>query len=142
MFPLLPADDRGKDAVRLASIQFHDPLYDLLTALRRDSSAALRAMTVTNARVENAEEVVDLGNRANGRAWIASSGLLGDRNGRAQSSDVIHIGFGHLPKKLTGITGEAFNVSSLPFCVQRVKRQGTFPRTADTGHADQLMPRK
>ena len=99
---LLAADDRGEHGELRPGRQRQDAGDDLLARLGRDRPAALRAVPVADAGVEHAQEVVDLGDRADGRARVVAGRLLRDRDRRAQAADVVDVGLGHLPQKLPG----------------------------------------
>jgi hypothetical protein len=58
---------------------------------------------MADAGVEQAEIVVDLGDRPHRRAGIVGRALLVNRDGGREAVDMIDIRFIHLPKELTGI---------------------------------------
>ena len=68
---LAPAHDRGDDAEARARLELADVVDDLLHALPRDGPAALRAVRVADAGEEQAQVVVDLGDRAHGGPRVA-----------------------------------------------------------------------
>ena len=133
---LRPNERRQHDEPRALG-QLVDALDDLLARLGRDRPRALGAVPLAGAGVEHAQVVVDLGDRADGRARVLARRLLRDRNRGAQAADVVDVGLGHLPQKLPGEAGQAFDVAPLPFGIQRVERQRAFARAADAGQADQ-----
>ena len=98
----------------------------------------LRAVPLPDAGVQHAQVVVDLGDRADGRARVLAGRLLRDRDRRAQAADVVDVGLGHLAQELPGEAGQAFDVAPLPFGIERVERQRALARPADAGEADQL----
>ena len=55
-----------------------------------------------DAGVQHAQIVVDLGDRADGRARVLPAGLLRDRDRRAQARDQIDVGLGHLARETAG----------------------------------------
>jgi excinuclease ABC subunit A len=62
--------------------QLEHPVDDLLRRLAGDDAAAVRAVRDADPGVEEAEVVVDLGDRADGRARVAARRLLVDRDRR------------------------------------------------------------
>ena len=69
---LLAADDRGQDQEARARRQGQDAGDDLLARLGRDRPAAVRAVALADAGVQDAQVVVDLGDRC--RRSSAGSG--------------------------------------------------------------------
>ena len=122
--------------------QRQDAGDDLLARLGRDRPAALRAVPVADAGVEHAQEIVDLGDRADGRPRIVARRLLRNRDRRAEAADVIDLGLGHLPQKLPGERGQTLHVPPLPFGIERVERQRAFARAGNAGQANQLVARQ
>ncbi len=68
---LLAADDRGEDQEARPLRQGEDAGEDLLARLGGDRPAALRAVALADAGVQDAQVVVDLGDGADGRARVA-----------------------------------------------------------------------
>lgn len=79
-FTLAPGDDRGKDERAHAFAELHDVVGHLIGRLGLDLAATFGAMGHTDAREEQAQIVVDLGDGANGRAWVLAGGFLIDGN--------------------------------------------------------------
>src|SRR5207253_3862366 len=67
--------------------QLEDLIDDRLLALARDRLAADRTMRPPDARIQEAQVVVDLRDRAYGRAWVAGRRLLIDRDRRREPFD-------------------------------------------------------
>src|SRR5664279_3461331 len=65
-----PLDDRGKNLRARTVGQRFDFIDDLLGALSDDFRAADRTMRDADARVQEAQIIVNLGNGADGRAWV------------------------------------------------------------------------
>ena len=61
-------------------------------------AAAVRAVRVADAGVEQAQVVVDLGDRADGRARVARGRLLVDGDRRREALDGVDVGLVHLPR--------------------------------------------
>ena len=89
-----------------------------------------------------AEEIVNFRNGAHGGPGILSGGFLGNENRGTQAGNLVNIRLGKLPEKLSGETGEAFDVPPLPFGVQGVERQRRFSASAYAGEADEPVPRQ
>ena len=102
----------------------------------------LRAVPVADAGVQHAQVVVDLGDRADGRARVLARRFLRDRDRRAQAADVVDVGLGHLPQELPGEAGQTLDVPPLPLGIQRVERQRALARAAHAGQANQLVARQ
>ena len=73
------------------------------TGLLLDRPAALRAVRASDPRVQQAQIVVDLGDRADRRARVVAGALLVDRDGRREPRDVIDVGLVHLAQELAGV---------------------------------------
>ena len=124
---LLAADHRGQDEELRPRRQGEDAGDDLLARLGGDRPAALRAVPLADAGVQHAQVVVDLGDRADGRARVVAGGLLLDGDRRRQAADVIDVGLGHLAQELPGVAGQGLDVPPLPLGVERVERQRDLP---------------
>lgn len=90
---------------------------------------------------EELEVIVDLGERAHGRAGGADVVFLLDGNGGRDSFDGIDKRFVHAVKKLPDVRGEGFDVAALAFCVEGVKGEGRFSRPGRTGDDSELSER-
>src|SRR5438445_7851084 len=117
-------------------------LFRSLDCLRGDRIAALRAVWATDAGEEQAEIVVDLGDRAHGGPWVARGGLLLDGDGRRQAFDRIHVWLVHLLEELACVRREGLHVAALALCVDRVERQRGLAGARETGNYDELVPRE
>ncbi len=109
--------------------ELQDLVDDRLEALARDRAAADRAVRPADARVEEAEIVVDLGDRADGRARVAARGLLVDRDGRAEAVDVVDVRLLHHLQELARVGRERLDVAALALGVDRVEGQARLART-------------
>ena len=97
-------------------------------------------MRGTRASPQQAEIVVDLGDRADGRAGIRAGGLLLDGNRRREALDGIDIGLVHETEELPRISGERFDVATLPLSVDRVECQRRLARSGQPRDNDQGVP--
>src|SRR5882762_9539970 len=88
---------------------------------------------------EHAKVVVDLGDRADGRAWILRGRLLLDGDRRRQPLDRVDVGLLHLLEELTGIGRERLDVAPLPLGVDGVEGERRFARAGEPRQDDQLI---
>ena len=121
---LFAADDRREDLHARLFLERHQPVDDLVDRLLVDLLAALGAVRRADVRPEQAQVVIDLGDRADRRARVLRGGLLVDRDCGRQAVDVVHIRLVHLPQKLPRIAGQRLDIAALALGIDRVERQG------------------
>ena len=138
--PLAPADDRRQDVDPLVAGELEDALHDLLERLRGDLPAALVAVRDADAGEEEPEVIVDLGDRADGRARVRGGGLLLDGDRRREAVDEIDVRLLHLLEELARVGRERLDVPPLPLGVDRVEGKGRLPRPRQAGDDHQLVP--
>ena len=63
--------------------------------------------------------------------------LLRDRDRRGETGDAVNVGPGQLAEELPGKRGEALDVATLPFGVERVEGEARLARAAHAGEADE-----
>ena len=97
---LAAADDRRQHHEPRALRQLHDLVDDLLGRLAADRPAADMAVRVADPRPQQAQVVVDLGDRPDRRPRVARGRLLVDRDRRRKTLDRVDIGLVHLPEEL------------------------------------------
>ncbi len=119
--------------------QREELVHDLGGRARGDLAAALVAALLAGASVKDAQIVVDLGHRADGRARVRRGGLLLDRDGRRQAADVIVLRLLHLAEELARIRRQGLDVTPLPLGVERVEGQRRLARARHAGEDDQLL---
>ena len=78
MLALFAADDRCEDLHARFFLQSHQPVDDLVDCLLVDFLAALRAVRRTDTRPQQTHVIVNLGDRADRRAWVLRGGFLVD----------------------------------------------------------------
>ena len=139
---LAAADDRREHLEPGALLASHDAVDDLLRRLARDRLATHRAVWSSGAGVEQAEVVVDLGDRADGRARIARCGLLVDRDGRRQTFDEVDVRLVHLAEELAGVRRQRLDVAALALGEDRVERQRRLAGPGEPREHDQRVPRE
>jgi hypothetical protein len=81
-------------------------VHHLRHALRFQRDTVVRAARHADAREQQAQVIVDLGDGADGRARVVRGGFLLDRNGRRQALDRVHVGLLHHRQELPGVGGE------------------------------------
>ncbi|CAB4586276.1 unannotated protein [freshwater metagenome] len=118
------------------------PVHDLLRRLPGQPGSVGGAMLSTDARVEQAQVVVHLGDGSHGGTGVATSGLLVDRDGGRQTLDHVHVGFVHLAEELARVGAQGLDVPTLPFGVDRVEGQRRLPAPRETGEHDHLVARQ
>ena len=94
-----------------------------------------------DARVEQAQVIVDLGDSADRGARVLGCGLLIDGDRWGQAVDRVEVGFVHLTEELTGVAREALDIAALALGVDGVEGQARFTRTGQTGDDDELVAR-
>ena len=113
MVALLPVNHRRQRLYAAIGGHILYLIDNLLRALRRYFRAAFRAMRDAHARVQQAQVVVNLSDRADGRARIVADALLINRHCRAQSFDLIDVRLFHQTEKLTGVAAQALDIAAL-----------------------------
>ena len=139
---LAAAHDRRQHHEPLAVLHVHDLVDDLLGRLGGDRPAAVEAVRLADPRPQQAQVVVDLGDRADRRPRVARRRLLVDRDGRRQALDRVHVRLVHLPEELARVGRQRLDVAALPLGVDRVERQRGLARARQAGDDDQRVPRE
>jgi hypothetical protein len=98
--PLAPADDRREHLEAGALLHREHLVDDLLRGLPGDRPPALRAVRPAGAREQQAEVVVDLGDRPDRGARVAARRLLVDGDRRREALDEVDVGLVHLAEEL------------------------------------------
>jgi len=118
---LAPAHERRDDAEPRPRLELADLVDDLLHRLPGDGPPAVGAVWVADARVEQTQVVVDLGDGADRRARVAGRRLLVDGDGRREALDRVDVGLVHLPQELTRVGRERLDVAALALGVDGVE---------------------
>ena len=139
---LAVAHDRRVDGEPRSLGQREDLLDDLVEALPRDRAAADRAVRPADARVEQAQVVVDLGHRADRRARVARGRLLVDRDRRREPVDRVDVGLLHHLQELARVGGERLDVAALALGVDRVEGERRLAGARQAGDADERVARQ
>ena len=132
----------GREDLELGALgQGGELVDDLVDGLLMDFLAALGAVGHADARPEQTEVVVNLGDRADGRAGVFGGRLLVDRDGGGEAVDVVDVGLVHLPEELAGVGGKGLDIAALPLGVDRVEGEGGLARAGQAGQNDELVTR-
>jgi hypothetical protein len=137
-----PADHRRHHHELGPLLEHRQPVDDLLLGLAGDRLAALGAVRGPDPRPEQAQVVVDLGHRADGRARVARGRLLVDRDRRREPLDRIDVGLLHQAEELARVGGERLHVAPLPLGVDRVEGEARLARAGEPGDHDQGVARQ
>ena len=100
------------------------------------------AIRLADARVEQAQVVVDFGDGADGRARVVRRRLLLDRDRRRQAFDQVDVGLFHQLQELPRVGRQRLDVAPLALGVERVERERALARAGQTGDHDQPVPRQ
>jgi hypothetical protein len=100
------------------------------------------AVRIADARVEQAQVVVDLRDGANRRARVVRGGLLLDRDGRRQALDEVDVGLLHQLQELPGVRGQRLDVAALALGVERVEGERALARAGQARDHDQPVARQ
>ena len=139
----LPSTDDGRQHLEAGPLgELQDPIDDLLRCLALQLGPVVRAVLHTDSRVEQTEVVVDLGDRADGRAGVPARRLLVDRDRRRETLDHVDVGLVHLSEELPGIGRQGLDVAPLSLGVDRVEGETGLARPRDAGEHDQLVARQ
>ena len=139
---LAAAHDRREHHEARAVLELHHLVDDLLDRLAFDRRAADVAMRLADPRPQQAQVVVDLGNRADRRARVARRRLLVDRDRRRQAFDRVDVGLVHLPEELARVGAQRLDVAALALGVDGVERQRGLARARQTGDDDERVTRQ
>ena len=115
---------------------------DLLHRLALDLAAAGRAVRVADAREEQPQVVVDLGDRADGGARVPRGALLVDGDGRRQAVDLVDVRLLHLAQELARVRAQALDVAPLALGVDRVEREAALAAAGQAGDDDEPVARE
>ncbi len=142
MLALALAHDRREQHEACFGIEREHRVDHLADGLRFERNAVLGTARRADAREQQAQVIVDLGDRADGRARIVRRRLLLDRDRGRKALDVIDVGLLHHRQELPRVRRQRLDVAALPFGVDRVERERGFARTGEPGDHDQLVARE
>ena len=139
---LAAAHQRRDDAEARPRVELAHLVDDLLHRLPGDGAPAVRAVRVADARVEQAQVVVDLGDGADGRARVARGRLLVDRDRRREALDGVDVRLVHLPEELARVRRERLDVAALALGVDGVEGERRLARAGEPGDDDEAVARQ
>ena len=141
MHTLFAADDGRKDDELGSCGQLADLVKNLVDGLLADLLAADRTVRNADARIEQTQIVVDLGDGTDRGSRVFRGGLLVDGDRGGQTLDAVHIGLVQLSQEHAGIRGQRFDEAAVTLGVDRIKRQGRFARSRHAREDDELVAR-
>ncbi len=100
------------------------------------------AIRIADAREEQPQVIVDLGDRADRRARIVRRRLLLDRDRRRQALDQVDVGLFHQLQELPRVRRQRLDVAALALGVQRVEGERALARARQAGDHDQPVARQ
>ncbi len=140
--PLRPEMTGAMSASAVPSGKREHLVDHLAHGLRREVEAVVRAARDAGARVQQAQVVVDLGDRADGRARVVRGGLLFDRDRGRESLDRIHVRLFHHRQELPRVGGQRLDVAALALGIDRVEGERRLARAGQAGEDDQAVARQ
>src|SRR5262249_7316582 len=99
----------------------HDCVGNLVDSVLTDDRTAFPADGYPDARKEQPEVIIDLSRGSDGRARRSSRVPLTDRNRGRDAVNFVNIWLFDTFQKLACVSGKRFDVSALPFRVNRVE---------------------
>ena len=141
VFALAAARDRRQQVDAGALRQGQNPIDHLADGLAFDRQAGRRRIGDADAREQQAQVVVDLRDRADGRARVLGGGLLLDRDRGRQALDQFHVRLLHQLQELARIGGERFDIAPLALGIDGVEGEGGLARAGKAGDDGQRLAR-
>ena len=139
---LAAGDDRGEQGERRAFGQCQHLVDHLAHGLGREVEPVIRAARNAGARKQQAQVIVDLGDRADGRARIVRGRFLLDRDRGRQALDRIDVRLFHHRQELPRIGRQRLDIAALAFGIDRVEGERGFSRARQAGEHDQPVARQ
>ena len=136
--PVCPLTSGASRTSRVPSRQRQDLVHDGLRRLASQRAAGGGVVRLADARVEQAQVIVYLRGRGDGRARVAAAGALFERDGGGEALDEVHVGLFELVEKLARVGGEALDVAAAALGVEGVEGEAGFARAARPGDDHQL----
>ena len=140
MLAFAVGDQRRQQQGGLLRVPLEHLIDHLAHALRGQIDAVDRAARQAGTRIQQAQVIVDLGDRAHRGARVVGAGLLLDGNGRREALDAVDVRLVHHGQKLARVGRQRLHVPTLTFGVQGVEGQGRLARPGQPGEHDQLLP--
>ena len=138
---LAVVDERREQLHRVAPVCFADARDDGLETLRRHRHIAGGAVLGAQLHVDQAQEVVQLGERGHRALAPAPAGALLDGHRGRDAEDGIHLGPRRRLHELTGIGVERFQIAPLPLAEEDVEGQRGLARSGHPGDHRKALAR-
>ena len=132
-------DERRQQGDLLAAVVLEDARGDGVGRLRLDGGVTGRTVLRAQLDVQQAQEMVDLGERGHRALAAAAAGPLFDRHGRRDAEDGVHVGARCGLHELAGIGVERLEIAPLPFGEQDIECQAALAAARDAGHHGELI---
>ena len=138
---LAAAHDRRQQVEARALGQRQHAVDHLRHGLALDRQPGRRRIGHADAREQQAQVVVDLGDRADGRARVLRRRLLLDGDGRRQAVDVVDVRLLHHLQELARVGRQALDVAALAFGVDGVEGERRLARARQPREHDERVAR-
>ena len=138
----LPAAHHGREQIKPRAFrQRHDAIDHLRDGLALDRQPGRRRIGHADAGPQKPHVIVDLGDRADGRARIARGSFLLDGDGRRQAVDLIDVRLLHHFQELARVSRQAFDVAALALGINGVEGERGFAGAGQAGEHHQPVAR-
>jgi len=133
----------GREEKEIAAF-FHFGLEapaELVAGLGFDGQLAIGAVLCAEAREEQADEMINLGDGGDGALAAAATVALLDADGGRDAGDEVHVRAGELLNELAGVDVHRIEEAALALGEKEVEGERAFAGTADAGDDDELVAR-
>ena len=126
----LALDQRREQDQPRALGQRQDLVHDGLRRLAAQGTAGGGVVRLADAGVEQAQVIVNLGRRGDGRARVAAARALFERDGGGQALNEVHVGLFELVEELARVGGQALDIAAAALGIEGVEREAGLARPA------------
>ena len=137
---LAPAHHRAQDRDVHALVLAAHPVQDAAAGEGGDGAAALDAVLLAHLGIQQAQVVVDLGDRGHGGVPPPLAHALLDGHRGRDARQHVHVGARHDLHELARVRGQAVDVTPLAVRIDDVEGQGRLPGAAEAGDHHQPVP--
>jgi len=141
MVALAVLDQRRQNHDAAPLRQGKHAIHNLLRRLLGNHTPTVGAMWHANARVQQPEIVINLGDSADCGARVVTGAFLIDGDGWTQALDLIDVWLLHLAQELAGVGRQALDVPPLSLSIDCVERQTRFAGPRYPGDHHKLVAR-
>ena len=134
-------DERREQRDAPAAVVPQQPRRDRRRALRLDGDIAIRAVLRTELHVQQAQKMIDLGERRHGALAATAAGALLDGDGRRDAEDRVHVGARRRLHELPRIGVERLEVTALSLAEKDVEGECRLAGARDTGDHGETVAR-